>query len=225
MGGADRFFFAIFSLFRFSINAGLLERPLVAGALWGLVTGDYATSLKIAVFFELFWLDNIPAGTYIPPHILASTFAALALTTSFGFTDASKVMCILIVCIPLAHIGAWLENSLRQWHNHGYYKLLNWARKGKSGDDVPRRLVVQSILRTLSTSWLFFWTSTVILHYILRIFFHKWGEVITPVEIQWSFLWIAASLGGLLALRLRKAYAIFVFGVVLFGFVLLAGIV
>ncbi|SDK71834.1 PTS system, mannose-specific IIC component [Maridesulfovibrio ferrireducens] len=225
MGSADRFFFAVFSLFRFSINAGLLERPLVAGALWGVVTGDYVTSLNIAVFFELFWLDNIPAGTYIPPHILASTFAALALTTSFGFTEAPQVMFILLACLPLARLGAWLENALRQWHNRGYYSLLNWARRGKSGDDLPRRLVVQSILRTLATSWLFFWTSTVILHYILSIFFHKWSEIVTSVEMQWSFLWIAASLGGLLALRLRKAYATFVFGVVLFGFVLLAGLV
>ncbi|WP_051676845.1 PTS sugar transporter subunit IIC [Maridesulfovibrio frigidus] len=225
MDCGDRFFFAVFCLFRFSINIGLLERPLVVGFIWGVFTGDYATSLKIAVFFELFWLDNIPAGTYIPPHILASTVAALALTTSFGFTEAPQIMVILLACLPLAKLGAWLEYGLRQWHNRGYNDLLNWARKGEVGDNLPQKLVARSILRTLTTSWLFFWTSTVILHYVLRIFFHKWGGVVTSVEMQWSYLWIAASLGGLLALRLRKAYATFVFGVVLFGFIILAGLV
>nr|WP_041721827.1 PTS sugar transporter subunit IIC [Maridesulfovibrio salexigens] len=225
MGCTDRFFFAIFSLFRFTINPGLLERPLVVGALWGAVTGDVATSLKIAVFFELFWLDNIPAGTYIPPHILAPTFAALALTTSFAFTEARQVMVILLACLPLARIGAWMDYSLRQWHNRGHNKLIGWARKGKAGDQLPQKLVFRSILRTFVTSWLFFWTSTIILHYILCIFFHKWGPLVAGVDMKWSFLWIAASLGGLLALRLRKAYATFVFGVVLFGFFILAGII
>ncbi|WP_027721901.1 PTS sugar transporter subunit IIC [Maridesulfovibrio zosterae] len=225
MGCVNRFFFAVFSLFRFTINPGLLERPLVVGALWGAVTGDVATSLKIAVFFELFWLDNIPAGTYIPPHILASTFAALALTTSFAFTEARQVMIIILACLPLARIGAWLDSSLRSWHNRGYHRLLNWARRGKTGESVPANLVLQSILRTFATSWLFFWTSTIILHYMLCIFFHKWGPVVAGVDMKWSFLWIAASLGGLLGLRLRKAYATFVFGVVFFGFIILAGIV
>ncbi len=225
MDCGDWFFFAVFCLFRFSINIGLLERPLVVGFIWGVFTGDYATSLKIAVFFELFWLDNIPVGTYIPPHILASTVAALALTTSFGFTEASHIMVVLLACLPLARLGAWLEHGLRQWHNRGYNDLLRWARKGKAGDNLPQKLVAQSIFRTFISSWLFFWTSTVILHYVLSIFFHKWGDVVTSVEMKWSFLWIAASLGGLLALRLRKAYATFVFGVVLFGFIILAGLV
>lgn len=224
MGSGDRFFFALFSLFRFTVNPGLLERPLVVGALWGAVTGDVASSLKIAVFFELFWLDNIPAGTYIPPHILAPTFAALALSTSFAFTEARQAMVIILACLPLARIGSWLEYSLRRWHNRGHNKLINWARRGKTGENVPGKLVLQSILRTFVTSWLFFWTSTLILHYILRIFFHKWGPLVAGVDMKWSFLWIAASLGGLLALRLRKAYAAFVFGVVLFGFIILAGI-
>lgn len=197
----------------------------MVGALWGAVTGDVATSLKIAVFFELFWLDNIPAGTYIPPHILAPTFAALALSTSFAFTEARQAMIIILACLPLARIGVWMDSSLRLWHNRGYNGLLTWARNGKAGDELPGKLILQSILRTFFTSWLFFWTSTLILHYILRIFFHKWGPVVAGVEMKWSFLWIAASLGGLLALRLRKAYATFVFGVAIFGFIILARLV
>lgn len=217
-----QFFFALFSLFRTSFSIGLLERPLVLGALWGAATGDFSSSMGIAVFYELFWLDNIPAGTYIPPHLIASTLGACALVTTFEFTQAQQIVIVLLACLPLARLGVMLETSLRKYHNRAYHKLLNWARRGVQNDPLPKKIVYSSLLRTFFVSFLFFWSSVLILYYVLRAIFHKWGPLIAAVDIQWSYLWIAASLGGLLALRLRKAYATLAFGVVLSGFFMLA---
>ncbi len=195
---------------------------MVLGFIWGAFSGDYQTSLSIAIFFELFWLDNIPAGTYIPPHLTASTLAACVLATSFGFTQARQLMIVLLACLPLARLGVVMESSLRHWHNRGYHKLVNWARRGLSDDPVPKKLVLSSILRNFFSSFLFFWSSVLVLHYALRAIFHKWGPFIASVDIQWPYLWIAASLGGLLALRLRRAYAVLAFGIILSGFFVLA---
>ncbi|MFW6005353.1 MAG: hypothetical protein ACOCPN_02640, partial [Desulfonatronovibrionaceae bacterium] len=62
-----RFFFALLSLARFSVQTGILDRPLVAGFLIYLVTGEMFPAMYVAVFFELLWIDIIPAGTFIPP--------------------------------------------------------------------------------------------------------------------------------------------------------------
>jgi PTS system mannose-specific IIC component len=222
MVGGCKFFFALFSLFRTSISIGLLERPLVIGFLWGALTGDYSASLGIAIFFELFWLDNIPAGTYIPPQLIAPTLAACVLVTKFEFTQARQIALVLLACMPLAKIGVLIESSLRKLHNKGYQRLINWARKGSADDPIPSELVYSSIFRTFIASFFFFWSSVLILYYVLRAIFHKWGLTIAAIDLQWSYLWIAASLGGLLALRLRKAYATLAFGIVLSGFFVLA---
>ncbi|MDC0335960.1 PTS sugar transporter subunit IIC, partial [Pseudodesulfovibrio sp.] len=112
----------------------MLERPLVIGLFWGVFTGDYTTSLYIAIFFELFWLDLIPVGTFIPPHLTAATFSALALTTFFGLEHPARIMGILFASMPLAWLGTKAESMLRDRERVSYNRLLKWARNPEASD-------------------------------------------------------------------------------------------
>ena len=68
------FFFGLLSLFRNAVHLGFLDRPLVIGILFALILDPDIPFLGIGIFFELLWLDAIPAGTYIPPQSQLAAF-------------------------------------------------------------------------------------------------------------------------------------------------------
>lgn len=202
-------------MFRTYLSVGILERPLCIGLFWGLLTGDYATSLNISIFFELFWLDLLPAGTFIPPHLTAATFAGLSLATYLGLSRPAEVMVAVFASIPMAWLGVRLDSYLREWQNKNYNRLLQWARHPDSAGFSPGGLVARSAGVTFFWSWLFFFVLIFLLVSGVRWFL---GLVSGHLDwlgmITWTHLWLAASIGGLMALRLKKAYAIFTLGFV-----------
>jgi len=56
-----------------------ISRPVVAAPLIGWWLGDPYTGLVAGAFVELFWIDRLPLGTYIPPN---ETVVAILLTAS-----------------------------------------------------------------------------------------------------------------------------------------------
>lgn len=201
----------------------MIERPLMIGFLWGLVGGEWATTLSIAIFFELFWLDAIPAGTYIPPHLAACTVACLALTSRFGLTQPAQVLVPLFLSMPLAWLGTHVEQALREWQNRNYSFILQWARH--SGDpSAPPRLVLRAVAVTAVVSWLFFLACILILAVLADVLLDRFGTDLAGIRLTWAPLWITAGIGGLLSLRLRKAQALFAAGAAGVMIFVLAGV-
>lgn len=62
-----------------SVPQALLSRPLVAGCVAGLVTGDVEAGLRVGVLFELFALDVLPIGAVRYPDYGPATVVAAAL--------------------------------------------------------------------------------------------------------------------------------------------------
>jgi len=188
----------------------------VVGFFWGAAMGEYTTSLYIAIFFELFWLDLIPAGTYIPPQLTAATFSALALTSWFGLEQPSRIMFVLFASMPLAWIGTKVEGWLREREQGSYNSLLNWARNPGSMH-LPGALILRSMARSLFMSWASFLVAILILEQGFEIVFSADPGLFSHLGVTWAHLWVAASLGGLMALRLKRAYIILGAGIFLFA--------
>lgn len=200
-----RFFFALFSLFRFSFSLGLIERPLVIGLCWGLFVGNLETSMYTAVFYELLWLDFIPVGTFIPPHMTAATFGALALSSYFGLDSLPLVTLALAAGLPMAWLGSRLERTMRDRLNRSYGKVLLWVRKPVD-IDVPGKLLTGTLVSKILANWLFFVLATGVLALLIRFGLEHYGAELAGLKVSWSELLITASVGGLLALRLRSLY-------------------
>jgi len=205
-------FFAVFSLFRNTISLGLLERPLVIGLFWGTFSKDYVMALNISIFFELFWLDLIPAGTFIPPHLTASTFAALSLVTFLDITAPAQIMVVIFCCMPLAWLGAQLEAFQRDKQRKSYNQLLNWSRK-PSDAKLPGMLIARSALITLTISWSLFLVAVLALYKVMNWLLVDFSTLIQGIDVSWPHLWIAATLGGVMALRLKRAYVVLTIGI------------
>lgn len=184
------------------------------GLFWGLITGQWAESLSIAIFYELCWLDIIPAGTFIPPQLAAATFASLALTTQFWLTGPQQIVIALVLGLPLAWVGYRIEEQVRAFNNRSYNSLLNWGRHSDR-TDMPLLLIVRSVLVQLGVFWLFFFVSILVLSAVMDLILPMLRRPLADMNITWPHLWLAASFGGLMALRLKKAYMVLAVGVVL----------
>jgi mannose PTS system EIIC component len=219
----DRFFFALFSLFRFSVSLGLVERPLVVGLFWGLFVGNLEPSLFIAIFYELLWLDFIPVGTFIPPHMTAAAFTALAISTRFGL-DSLPLVCVpLLAGLPMAWLGARLERVMRDRLNRSYSGVLSWVRKPLDVN-VPVRLLSATLASKVLVNWLFFLVGAGVLALLTNVAVRYYGPHLAAVRVTWNELLIAASVGGLLALRLRSLYLAVGVGAVALGILRAFGI-
>lgn len=170
----------------------------------------------------MFWLDLIPVGTFIPPHLTAVTFAALSLTTYFGLEHPARIMGILFACMPLAWLGAKGEGLVREQERGSYNKLLHWTRNPDS-DNMPTRIVLRSLVRTFLVGWLLFYISILVLKFTFQLFLSAYPGFLASVDISWSHLWIAATLGGLMALRLKRAYGVLATGVVIIALFMFSG--
>lgn len=206
MDAGRQFFFAFFSLLRFSLNLGVVERPLVQGLIWGLATGDLTLAVSVSLVYELLWLDLIPAGTFIPPNPAASNFTALCLMTGFGLTGASQAVFPILLGMPVAWLAAGVERLHRNRQNRAYNTMQQWLAPGHGADFAPERLVWRSFAEAGAFYFVFFLAVAGVLAalcgFLLASGFLRPG----PGVFSWGQLWIVASIGGLMSLRTPRAY-------------------
>jgi PTS system mannose-specific IIC component len=135
----------------------MISRPIVAAPLIGLILGDPYTGLIAGAFMELFWIDRLPIGAYIPPN---DTMAAILITASviesarlLGNMSQGLIALSILIFIPLGVIAQRME----LWINQGNEKLtreaLNDAAQGNTRAIAHKHL--SAILKTYLLSTLF----------------------------------------------------------------------
>lgn len=94
-----------------SVPQAMLSRPLVAGAVAGLLLGDAESGLRLGVVMELFALDVLPVGAsrypdYGPPTV-GMTWALV------GAPWAQRLGLVVAVSLALSGLGSWTLDRLR----------------------------------------------------------------------------------------------------------------
>ncbi|MCA1986237.1 MAG: PTS sugar transporter subunit IIC [Desulfovibrio sp.] len=197
------------------MNLGILERPLCIAFLWGLCFGNMTAALGVGIFFELFWLDSIPAGTHIPPNSAFSTILCLGLLSHFSMPAPAELPLALAVSLPAARLGARLEGWRRTVLNADYDRLLRWAAAEGSPDGVsdpdmssPGAVIWKAVSRMVATNAIVCFVTFLALGLLLR-----WLDLPAlsremDLAVTWGHCWLAAALGGALSLRNKRAYAV-----------------
>ncbi|MBF0481863.1 MAG: PTS sugar transporter subunit IIC [Desulfovibrionaceae bacterium] len=198
------FFFALFSLLRFSASLGLIERPIVQALIFGALTGETTLALQIAIFFELFWLDLFPAGTYLPPNAAASNLASLFLVRVSALHDPGQIAAVMLLTLPLARIFGKLETSQRVLANSFYNRLLKWSRQGP-GKMRPGRLILESMTVQFALNAIGFALALGALLALLSLVSGKLFAAFQGLGVGFAHMWILGSLGAVLSLRYRPA--------------------
>jgi mannose PTS system EIIC component len=130
----------------------LISRPIVAAPVIGLILGDLYTGLIAGAFIELFWIDRIPIGGYIPPGdtIAAVLIAAGAIESGriLGHLTEELIALSVLTFIPLA----LLEQRMELWVVRGNEKLARAALRDVARGDI--RSISRNHLRAALRGWL-----------------------------------------------------------------------
>jgi PTS system mannose-specific IIC component len=165
-----------------------------------------ATALKLCVFYELFWLDGIPAGTQIPPNAAAATLAGLSLWHVFSFSTPAEALCVAAATSVLARLFAALEGAQRLVENIGYSRYAA-ARQRQRAAFEPGLLVRRALAKTAILQGLTFAAALAGLIALFTVALPKVWPYLASSRATWGQLWILGSLGAVLSLRYRPAYA------------------
>lgn len=211
------FFFVLFSLTRFGLNLGFLDRPLVIGMLWAAVTGQWETALPVALFFELFFLDLFPIGTYIPPHGPFALLTSLALVNIFDLVQAPVIFMVMLLCAPTALLGSRLELLQRQRQNAVYTQMLQSTRGGANVTISPMNPAGMALLQSVAVNLATFIVVMVLLVPLTDVLLQQFRGRVLMLPITWPMVWMIGTVGVLLSLRSRKVYALLLGAVVLAG--------
>ena len=185
-----------------------------------------ALSLSLAVFYELFWLDLFPAGTYIPPNPLFPMFCVLALTPGLHPKDATTYFLPVMVTLPLAFLGAFLEKKQREWQAGGYNRLLIRFRTAGDLGGAAAVSAGISLMELFVINFAAFFCIAWLALSLMDAATQWQGRPLVFSHASWPLLWVMGGVGGVMALRTRRSRAVFVAGSVgifflaLFGWVL-----
>lgn len=88
------------------MGTSLLSRPLVMGALTGIVMGDIPTGVTLGATLELAFMGAFSIGASIPPEMISGT----VLGTAFAITTGSGAETALTLAIPIASLVLIFKN-------------------------------------------------------------------------------------------------------------------
>lgn len=186
----------------------LCRHPLFAAVLLWLVVRDPVV-LTCGVFFELLWMDLFYVGAYVPPMGLLSFCAFYAALTVSGATPQTQLW-LLVCSLPLASLGARLENRIRHAQDVCYHTLMQSVAQGRGIEAKLETIIGDAFaLQTMLGFGLCF-AAVLVLTGIAFIL----AQVPLPPlpfgkDTPWPYLWCLASMGALAALRLPMAVACF----------------
>lgn len=131
----------------------MISRPIVAAPVIGLILGDPHTGLIVGAFIELFWIDRLPIGAYIPPN---DTIAAILITAStiesahyLGNLSQGLIVLAVLLFLPLGVLARQME----LWLCRGNEKLADEALADAARGDV--RSIARKHLTAILKAYLF----------------------------------------------------------------------
>lgn len=163
--------------------------------------------MKLCLFYELFWLDGIPAGTHIPPNAAAATLAGLSLMHVFQLTTPAEALFVAASTAILGRLFAALEGAQRVVENIVLSRYTA-ARERSRAHFSPGRLIRRALLDMALLNGMAFSAALAGLIALYAVILPLVWPYLAVSGATWSQLWILGSLGGVLSLRYRPAYMV-----------------
>ena len=143
----------------------MISRPIIIAPVIGIILGNPYAGLIIGAILELFWMDRIPVGIYIPPNdsIAAAFAASMAILAGLSLGAVTKELMTLsiLLAIPFGILAKKIDVKIVESNNHLSDQALEAAK----------RLDIHAIERKtylgLAKAFLFY----VVLLFILQLIF------------------------------------------------------
>ncbi|NRY61906.1 PTS mannose/fructose/sorbose/N-acetylgalactosamine transporter subunit IIC [Clostridium beijerinckii] len=103
----------------------MLERPIITGALVGLILGDLKTGIIIGAQLELIWMGIAGIGAATPPDVVTGG----VLGTAFAILSGNGVEVALALAVPIAVLAQSLGVLVRIVNSYFAQKANIYAKK------------------------------------------------------------------------------------------------
>jgi PTS system mannose-specific IIC component len=119
------------------VGQWMFSRPVVAAPVIGLLLGDLHTGLTAGAVIELFWIDRLPLGIYLPPNetlvaVLVASASILAAGLSGHPASGGLVSLAVLLFLPLGILAQRLD----YWHAARCERLAREALQAAGQADI-----------------------------------------------------------------------------------------
>ncbi len=143
----------------------MISRPIIIAPVVGLILGNSYAGLIIGAMLELFWIDRIPIGIYIPPNdsIAAAFAASLAILAglSLGKVTGELMALSILIAVPFGIVAQKMDIKIVASNNLLSDQALVDAK------DLNIRAIERKTYLGLAKVFLFY----VVLLFVLQIIF------------------------------------------------------
>jgi mannose PTS system EIIC component len=131
----------------------MISRPIVTAPVIGLILGDPYTGLIIGALIELFWIDRLPIGAYIPPNDTITAILITASTIESGHQLGNLSQGLIILAVLLFLPFGILARQMELWLCRGNEELADEALCDAARGDV--RSIARKHLTAILKAYLF----------------------------------------------------------------------
>ncbi len=202
---------SILCLDRIVIQA-MVSRPIVLAPLLGYMTGIPLAGLMIGAMLELFWIDRIPVGIYLPPNdsisaVLAVSIVALA-GPKTGAAAPDLIAMAILIAIPCGLIVRIFDVKIMQSNDRLSDAALEDAKQGNlRGIEKKTWLALFKVFATYLVSLVLFQT--------VFVFAVSWGYPKLPAALSqtlaltYYFLPLLGIAAAISTIKMRGAIPVF----------------
>lgn len=190
----------------------MISRPIIVAPVIGLILGNPYAGLIIGAILELFWIDRIPVGIYVPPNdsiaaVIAVSMAILSAQTPAAVTRELMALSILLA-IPFGIGAKKVDVKIMASNNHLSDQALVDAK------DLNIRAIERKTYLGLAKVFLFY----VVLLFVLQIIFIPtliwiYPKLPAPINAMLSLTYYFLPLLGIAVaintIKLRGAIPVF----------------
>lgn len=190
----------------------MLSRPVVSAPLIGLMLGDAYTGLIVGAALELFWIDRLPIGTYLPPNdfLVAVLMASSAIIAGqeLGHTSRELVALSALIFIPFGYLGQKLDGFIIRSNDALSRKALEDAKEANVTGIFRKHMAGLGKVFLGNFIFIFFplLAGTILLIHIFPLLSPAFASTLTLTYFSLPLLGIAA---GMNTINLKGAIPIF----------------
>lgn len=180
--------------------------------LVGFLTDDWLLALPLGITLELLWLDVVPLGSVVPPQGVLSFLLMFPLARLYGWSAPGALLLPLLLAVLAAYASAFAERSQRVLLNRLMPAVETYCRTGR-GCPPGGALLLGAGLRICWQFALYLACFILLAGIFEGLDSQRRGPLL--LIINWPMMYVAAMLGAVLSLRVRRAYAILLAGLCL----------
>lgn len=201
----------LFCLDRIFIQV-MISRPIVTAPLIGLLLHDPSAGLIIGALVELFWIDRVPVGTYIPPNdtivaVLATSIAVLA-GQNPGKTAPQLIALAILLAVPFGVIAQKMDFLIVESNNALSDRALEDAQQGNIRA-IERKNYFGLIKVFLLTVFYLFAIQSILLPAVIVLYPKLTAPVLKMLSLVYCFLPLLGIAVALNTIKRRGAIPVF----------------